>query len=328
MNSYLASFAQVLKEYSSYINPSTDSVVKLKSNIANNVAHASRKLFKTRSSKSGKSDSRGEDELSDLASVLSSQPSISSHNTHHSSLSNTSASSIFESVRSRPSSVIATAANFASFKSSSRSKSQREKSNSRESNYLTSTISNTSSIVPTLTTNTSSSSNNVTSFVMSSSGTAGTQISGGVGGLSKGNGGTIALFSDGQITYEDYPHLIIHHLPFTPDMYETFQSTCDVLIDAYRRIEHLILLSVNPSAILTTATSSNTRDQQPGPGQAQTALPEPQTITHESFALLVKLDELVKNQVITPTIKGIDTMSKTVVYEETKRLDNILRDTH
>lgn len=39
---------------------------------------------------------------------------------------------------------------------------------------------------------------------------------------------------------EEYAHLITPSLPFDPDFFETFSTLCDVLIDCYARIMHLV----------------------------------------------------------------------------------------
>lgn len=85
--------------------------------------------------------------------------------------------------------------------------------------------------------------------------------------------------------------LTVYHLPFTPDLHETFLSLCDMLIAAYRQVYNY----------------NNLRDA-----------------TAETWEAIQAVDELVKRDFIDTTVRDMDMLSKSLVYEETKRLDGLL----
>lgn len=313
-------FLTLLKEYNSYTTPASDSS-SAKPKISN-MAHVSRKLFKSKNGKGGRSDSKGgDDSLGDLFSINSHSSNIitsvssNSNGSHNISPSTSSASSIFESVRSRPSSVISTS--LASFKSSSRNpkNSQKDKNFTKDSNFLSNTISNNSvassfsgnSIVSTNTTSSST-----TSFT--------------TGGKSASKSATLTIFNDGQIYYDEFPHLVIYQLPFQLDLYETFQTTCDVLIDVYRRLYSFVKLSHHHNNT-GGQIRSGMLQQSLDPNGSTNSASELHVITAHTFSTLLKADDLLKKLVLGPTVRGVDVISKSVVYEETKRLDTMLRDT-
>lgn len=93
--------------------------------------------------------------------------------------------------------------------------------------------------------------------------------------------------------FQDFQHLKIYHLPFLPDVYETFVSLCETLIIAFKYIG--TLLEAAPSATI-----------------------------QESYDLLCKVDDKLRKYVITPTVKDIDTLSRSLIYEETTKLDGLL----
>lgn len=119
-----------------------------------------------------------------------------------------------------------------------------------------------------------------------------------ISGGNNGNGANL-------IPTKEFPHLIICHLPFTPDMYETFMTLCEVLIEAYRRIN--TFLQIPNTATQITSNNNNLV-----------------VASHESYNILLKVDDHVKRYIIGPTVRGIDMLSKSVIYDETKRLDGIL----
>ena len=94
----------------------------------------------------------------------------------------------------------------------------------------------------------------------------------------------------------DFHHLTLYQLPFVPDVYETFLSLCEILIQCYKQIHTLI--------------------QQEGHTSMQAQ--------QESYELLVKIDDKIKKQFISPTVKDIDSLSRSLLYEETTKLDSLL----
>lgn len=86
----------------------------------------------------------------------------------------------------------------------------------------------------------------------------------------------------------DYLYLNIFHLPFTPDIYQTFLSLCDSLIYTYRHIEDY--------------------------------LDNYQNLTPENYDLLCKVDHRINKYFINPTVKEIDSLSRSLIYEETSKL--------
>lgn len=50
----------------------------------------------------------------------------------------------------------------------------------------------------------------------------------------------------------------------------------------------------------------------------------PPIITNETYDLLLTIDAILKADFVTPTIQGIDMLSKTLIYEETTKLDGLL----
>lgn len=119
-----------------------------------------------------------------------------------------------------------------------------------------------------------------------------------ISGGNNGNGANL-------IQTKEFPHLMICHLPFTPDMYETFMTLCEALIEAYRRIN--TFLQIPNTATKITSNNNNLV-----------------VASHESYNILLKVDDHVKRYIIGPTVRGIDMLSKSAIYDETKRLDGIL----
>lgn len=70
-------------------------------------------------------------------------------------------------------------------------------------------------------------------------------------------------------------------------------SLCDMLIEAYK---HIYTFSDQSSS----------------------------AYTYEAYELLVVIDDLIKKDFISPTIQGIDMLSKSLIYEETTKLDGLL----
>lgn len=297
------------------------------------MAHVSRKLFKSKNGKNSKPDSKsGIDD--DYGNIISSSNYVASSASSQSSTligsskssSSSTASSLFESVRSRPSSVIATG--FASLKQSSRGHKHANKNRDsiKDSGFLTNTISN--SHHSSTFTNSSSASNisspSITPLQSNNRNSARTP-------------GTSANSVSSPNSTEDFPHLTICHLPFELDLYETFQTLCDVLIDVYRRLYTFVKLSQSategssftasrPGGSLSTV-SSNTSNSTSSGNSSNGSVTDPNVITNDTFAMLLKVDDLLKRLVLGPTIRGIDAISKNIVYEESKRLDRMLRDT-
>ncbi|CAN6638304.1 hypothetical protein TRVA0_017S00254 [Trichomonascus vanleenenianus] len=89
----------------------------------------------------------------------------------------------------------------------------------------------------------------------------------------------------------EFSYLAVYHLPFIPDVYETFLSLCEALIDAYKHIRDFI---------------------RAGP------------VHHDSYELLLKVDDKLRKYVISPTVKDIDALSRSLIYEETTKLDGLL----
>lgn len=94
-------------------------------------------------------------------------------------------------------------------------------------------------------------------------------------------------------TDQEFTILTICHLPFIPDLHETFLSLCDMLIEAYKHINSF------------TATTSL-------------------SILHETYDILLTIDDIIKKDFISPTIQGLDMLSKSLIYEETTKLDGLL----
>jgi hypothetical protein len=124
------------------------------------------------------------------------------------------------------------------------------------------------------------------------------------GSSNNGNGGgsrsRLSSFSHNHMTTNnntqsttEFQHLKVYHLPFIPDVYETFVSLCETLIEAFKYVNTLV-----ESA--------------------------PPAIYHESYETLCKVDEKIRKNVIMPTVKDIDSLSRSLIYEETTKLDGLL----
>lgn len=130
---------------------------------------------------------------------------------------------------------------------------------------------------------------------------------------------------NGQYLTKEFPHLAIYHMPFSPDMYETFQTLCEVLIEAYKRIGAFLSVTGNSSTGEENNYNMHTSDMTLHTSFASfSGLSNKLSAGSDSYELLLKVDEHVKKFIISPTVRGIDMMSKSLIYEETKRLDNIL----
>lgn len=116
--------------------------------------------------------------------------------------------------------------------------------------------------------------------------------------VSSSHGGGITPASPLFLSHHnhDFHHLTLYQLPFVPDVYETFLSLCEILIECYKQIHTLI--------------------QQEGHTSMQAQ--------QESYELLVKIDDKIKKQFISPTVKDIDSLSRSLLYEETTKLDSLL----
>lgn len=86
----------------------------------------------------------------------------------------------------------------------------------------------------------------------------------------------------------EYLHLKVFPLPFPPDICQTFLSLCDSLIQTYRHIERSLDNHVN--------------------------------LTIENYELLCKVDDKVNKHFVNPTVKEIDSLSRSLIYEETSKL--------
>uniref|UniRef100_A0A060T977 ARAD1C41712p n=1 Tax=Blastobotrys adeninivorans TaxID=409370 RepID=A0A060T977_BLAAD len=91
--------------------------------------------------------------------------------------------------------------------------------------------------------------------------------------------------------YRDFIYLKVFHLPFVPDVYETFLSLCETLTSVYRKLWHLV-----------------------GSGP----------VSPEHHEIICKIDDKIRRHLINPTIKDVDALSRNVIYEETTRLDSLL----
>lgn len=78
-------------------------------------------------------------------------------------------------------------------------------------------------------------------------------------------------------------------MPFSPDYYETFLTICEVLLKAYNHI-----LQIN-----------NDTD-------------------NINLLAMTRIDEIIRTDIISPVIQHIDILSKSIVYEETTKLDSHL----
>jgi hypothetical protein len=107
-------------------------------------------------------------------------------------------------------------------------------------------------------------------------------------GSSVGGGAGPSSPTGGVPVSGDYLHLNIFPLPFTPDIYQTFLSLCDSLIHTYRHIERCLDNHLN--------------------------------LTHENYELLCKVDDKINKNFINPTVKEIDSLSRSLIYEETSKL--------
>lgn len=102
---------------------------------------------------------------------------------------------------------------------------------------------------------------------------------------SSGNAGSTNNDSMGEFSL-----LAVMNLPFVPDVHETFVSLCDIWIAAYR---HMLEFSQG-------------------------------TQTSADLEALLSLDDWVKTELISPVIQKVDMLSKTLVYEESNKLDSFL----
>lgn len=87
----------------------------------------------------------------------------------------------------------------------------------------------------------------------------------------------------------EFSLLTVMHLPFVPDVHETFVSLCDIWIAAYRHV-------------LTFSSGGTAAD----------------------LEALLSLDEWLKTELVSPVIQKVDMLSKTLVYEESNKLDGLL----
>lgn len=108
-----------------------------------------------------------------------------------------------------------------------------------------------------------------------------TSSSGNAGGTNK-NGANDSM--------GEFSLLAVMHLPFVPDVHETFVSLCDIWIAAYR---HMLEFSQG-------------------------------TQTSADLEALLSLDDWIKTELISPVIQKVDMLSKTLVYEESNKLDSLL----
>lgn len=106
------------------------------------------------------------------------------------------------------------------------------------------------------------------------------------------SGASSVISTTTTLNGHEFHHLNVFHLPFIPDVYETFVSLCESLIEAYTQIKQI------------AKTQS--------------------VITHDCYELILKIDDKIRKFIISPTIKDIDTLSRSLIYEETTKLDSLL----
>lgn len=93
----------------------------------------------------------------------------------------------------------------------------------------------------------------------------------------------------------DLHYLVVYHLPFMPDVYQTFVSLCESLLNCYRLILHYLEEEDNN-----------------------------QGLKSEVFEILLKFDNRVNKNIVAPTIKDIDSLGKGLAYEDTSKLNRML----
>lgn len=382
LTEYLTNFLMLMKEYNSFINPTSDTLSS-KAKMTGAVVQVGRRLFKSRtkhingannpsnllgrnlSSSNLLADSESPNYVSNFngssATTMLKSPSSSSETsnlsihplsstisnnsnqgssqsqlpiTSHSaslSISSSSSSSSASSgttslsgssfgLRSRPSSVIATATSFSSLKTAASNGFGRHRLDKSNRESLTSLGSSKNASNLTInesgTFHANSSSTSIGSPIPTLSGTAGSQIV-----------NSMIPTSNGQILTKEFSHLTIYHMPFSPDMYETFQTLCEVLIEAYRKIYSFLSLPP-PLSLISEETYSNyfstNPNEVPHNFSSTNSFLKTNGASHDSYDLLLKIDEHIKKFIISPSVRGIDMMSKSLIYEETKKLENIL----
>lgn len=115
-------------------------------------------------------------------------------------------------------------------------------------------------------------------------------------------------------------HLIVESIPFKLDLYETFQSTCDIIIEVYRQICSMIL---DPADLPLELEAANSQQKILDPSEKLNSTFSQNYITSDSMYLFIKADDFMRELIIMPALKGIDRMLKRDVYTEGKRFESM-----